>query len=243
MKLKDLPKNFIALIDVYKTKPILDLRKAELEKATKEHNIEKEKELVHETMATWTKEILNLFDVKVTIHNPENLPTDGGHVYIGNHQSYFDILSLLSIIKEPTTVIAKKEFEKVPGLGKWIVRVRGVLINRGNKRDSLIAINEGIGRLKEGYSIAVFPEGTRSRSNKIGTFHKGTFKLATKKGYPIVPITFKNAAKVYEETGCITKGVNVEIFVHDMIETKDLSRDELIELPDKVYEIIKKDLE
>ena len=242
MKLKDVPDNFKALIEIYKTKPILDERKDNLLKATNDKDIELEKALVYDTMRAWTKEVMSMFDISINIHGEENLPTDGSHVYIGNHQSYFDILSFLSIVKEPTTVIAKKEFESVPGLGVWIKRVRGVLINRGNKRASLLAINEGISRLEQGYSMVIFPEGTRSRSNKIGEFHTGAFKLATKKGYPIIPITFKNAAKVYEETGTITKGVTIDIYVHEMIETKDLSRKELLKIPEQVIEIIKSDL-
>lgn len=242
MKVKYLLPNLGSLIELIGTKPVLRGYKEKIDEAKKENRTEDEKKLIHEVMTLWTKEVVNLYGINVVVHNPENLPTGGAHVYIGNHQSYFDIVSLLTVLKEPTTVIAKKEFEAVPVLGTWIKRVKGVLIERGNKRQSLMAINEGVELLKNGYSMVIFPEGTRSRSNNIGTFHRGSFKLATKGGFPIVPITFKNAAKVYEEVGHIEKGVNLEIYVHPMVETKDLSRDEIIELPNKIEKIIQSKL-
>lgn len=242
MRVKYVFPNLGSLIELIGTKPILNGYKEKIDEAKKENRTEDEKQLIYEVMTTWTKEVIKLYGINVIVHNPENLPTGGSHVYIGNHQSYFDILSLLTVIKEPTTVIAKKEFEAVPLLGAWIKRVRGVSIERGNKRQSLKAIGEGVELLKNGYSMVIFPEGTRSRSNSIGTFHRGSFKLATKGKFPIVPITFKNAAKVYEEVGHIEKGVDLEIFVHPMVDTKDLTREEIVDLPNKIEEIIKSKL-
>ena len=70
-----------------------------------------------------------------------------------------------------------------------------------------------------------------------GRFHKGSLKLATKPGVPIVPISINGSYKMFEEEGYL-KGARIDVIVHEPIETKNLSRDEERELNDKVEKII-----
>ena len=128
---------------------------------------------------------------------------------------------------------------KIPIFGKWVSRIRGIYIHRGDARASLKTINEGVEYLKQGFSLVIFPEGTRSRSSAMAEFKHGSFKLATKARVPIVPVTLNGGYHTYEETGKVTKGCHIDFMVHKPIETKDMSRAELAELPAAVEQIVR----
>ena len=71
----------------------------------------------------------------------------------------------------------------------------------------------------------IFPEGTRSKGPEPGSFKRGAFKLATKPGVPIIPVSLNGSYKMYEETG-IMKGARIDVKIHPPVETKGLSRQE-----------------
>ena len=157
---------------------------------------------------------------------------------VGNHQGYADIFTYFSVFtKFQFSFVAKENLGNLPFYGKWIRRIRSVLIKRNDPRASLKAISEGIEYLKQGFSLVIFPEGTRSMGPDPGRFHKGSLKLATKPGVPIVPISINGSYKMFEEEGYL-KGARIDVIVHEPIETKNLSRDEERELNDKVEKII-----
>ena len=113
-----------------------------------------------------------------------------------------------------------------------------VFMDRSNIRKSAEAIVEGVNIIKSGYSLVIFPEGTRSKSNLIGEFKAGSFKLATKSKAPIVPVSIKDSYKLMEANGNKIKPADVEIHIHPAIETKNLTKEEMEALPEKVKSII-----
>ena len=73
----------------------------------------------------------------------------------------------------------------------------------------------------------------------MGEFKHGSFKLATKAKVPIVPVTLNGGYHTFEDHGAVTKGQHIDVLVHPPIETKDMSRQELAELPAQVEAIIR----
>ena len=211
-----------------------------IESARQMGDVKTEQEEILKACQIWSSHIVENFEVDFTVINPENLPKSGPAVFIANHQSYADILSFLYNIKNhQVAFIAKDSLAKIPIFGKWISRIRGIFIQRGDARASLKTINEGVSYLKQGFSLVIFPEGTRSQSSEMGEFKHGSFKLATKAKVPIIPVTLNGGYHTYEETGLVTKGCHIDFMVHKPIETKDMSRAELAELPAVVENIIR----
>ena len=93
-----------------------------------------------------------------------------------------------------------------------------------------------------GFSLLVFPEGTRSRGITMGEFKAGAFKLATKPGVPIIPVTINGTYRTYEDTGIMT-GAPVQVMVHPAIPTKGLTREQERDLPDQVKAVIQEGLD
>jgi 1-acyl-sn-glycerol-3-phosphate acyltransferase len=193
---------------------------------------------IHETTSKWALSHVKLSGAKVKIQGEENIPKDIPVVFISNHQGNYDIALFMSYINKPKGYIAKAEMEKIPVMKTWMKYMNCVFMDRSDIRKSAEAIVEGIKILKQGYSLVIFPEGTRSKSNKLGEFKAGSFKLATKPRVPIIPVTLNGTYKLMEGNRNIIKPAEVEIFIHPMIETANLSKEQLDELPNKVREII-----
>jgi 1-acyl-sn-glycerol-3-phosphate acyltransferase len=179
--------------------------------------------------------------IRLETNGQENVP-EGPVVFVSNHQSYWDIPIFFAAVKsKPFGFVAKASLRKIPGFGNWIKDVRSVFIQREDARAALRAIDEGIGLLQQGFSLVIFPEGTRSRSGKMREFKKGSLRLATKAGVPVVPVTLDGTYRAFEETGKISPAT-IRVIIHKAIETKELSKREAGELAEVVEQIIGKQL-
>lgn len=144
--------------------------------------------------------VLFLAGTKLTIIGEERIPKDQAVLYIPNHQSYFDIIITYSRCPGLTGYISKDFLEKVPLLSVWMKRLYCLFLDRSNLKAGLKTILTGIDYVKNGISICIFPEGTRNRVNHtFMEFHEGSFKIASKTGCPIIPMTIYNSADIFED--------------------------------------------
>ncbi len=139
-----------------------------------------------------------LSGVKYEVHGFENIPKDKSVLYIGNHQSFFDVILGYHLCPAVTGFMSKKTFEKVPLLNVWMKMNYCLFLTRTDPRQDLKLILKAQDFIKAGISIFIFPEGTRSKTGEMGTFHEASFKIATKTGCPIVPVAFTNTREVLE---------------------------------------------
>lgn len=177
-----------------------------------------------EVFNKWSLFTIKIIGMDINIEGKENIPDDTC-VFIGNHQSILDIPLLRYSTGRPVDFVAKHELVKVPIIGYWITHLKSVALNRENVREGMKAINTAIANIKDGYTFAVFPEGTRSKDGTINEFKKGSIKLATKAKVPIVPFALKGTSACFEDTREFTKG-KVTIIFGEPIEVANLSKDE-----------------
>lgn len=211
--------------------------------AAEQNDQELQRQIILQATTQWAEKILKIAKVDINILGKENLPDHGPVVFIANHQSYVDIPCVLyAVDKFQTGFIAKKVLAKVPVLGPWIIRMGGLLINRTDVRSSLQTIKDGVELIKKGYSLMIFPEGTRAKDGVMKDFKAGSFKLAFKSGAPIVPVTIHNAYKIYEEKGVVTPGT-VDLCFHRPIETVGLDKHQQMQVVKEVETMIREKLE
>ncbi|MDO4546275.1 MAG: lysophospholipid acyltransferase family protein [Bacillota bacterium] len=216
----------------------LRVNKKEIEAAKAAGDHERERKYILKSTATWGPMVMETFGSEVNVRGFENLPDEGPVVFVGNHQGYADIVAYCAVFtKFQFGFVAKDALSKIPLYGEWIRRIRSVFIERNDPRSSLKAINEGIKYVEQGFSLAIFPEGTRSKGPVPGPFHKGSLKLATKPGVPIVPVSLNGSYKMFEEKGRLT-GAKIDVLIHPPIETTNITRQEEKELTEKVEKII-----
>lgn len=175
---------------------------------------------------------------RVTVKGLEHLPADRPVLYIGNHQSFYDIVVTYSRLPDVAGFVAKKSVFGVPVLGLLMKRLYCLGIDRTDIRDGLRMILAAIDEVKNGTSIFIYPEGTRSKDGQVHQFHAGSFKVATKSGCPIVPVAVKGTRDILEYHFPNIKRSDVTLVFGKPIETKGMSRDEQRELPEKVRDEI-----
>ena len=172
--------------------------------------------------------ILSIAGTEITVIGKENMPKEAA-LYVGNHRSYFDILLLYIQCERLTGFVAKDSIEKVPSLRVWMRYLYCLFLNRSDAREGLKTILIAIEYVKKGISICIFPEGTRNDGEELSMlpFKEGSFKIATKTGCPIVPVSINNSAEIFENHVPALRKTHVVIEYGKPIYPKDLSKDEL----------------
>lgn len=172
------------------------------------------------------KTLLAISGVKTTVIGEENIP-DEAVLFIGNHRSQFDILLTYCRCKRLTGYVAKKELEKVPLLSSRMRSLHCLFLDRTNPREGLKTILDAIAHIKNGISICIFPEGTRNPAEEgtLMEFKEGSFKIATKTGCAIIPMTISNSAAMFEQQFPRIKPRHIIIEYGTPIYPKDLDKD------------------
>ncbi len=192
----------------------------------------------YETTTKWAENRLKDCAGEIIVHNSERIPKDKNVLFVSNHQSNFDILIFMAKIKKDTGFVAKIELGKVPFLNQWMKNIHCIFMDRDDLKQSMQTILDGIALLKKGKSLVVFPEGTRSRGDKMGEFKAGSFKLALKSKVPIVPVSLNGSYKLMEGNKNRIRAAKVDVYIHEPIYTDKLSKEEISRLHETVRNII-----
>ena len=172
------------------------------------------------------KLILWFTGTDITYIGRENIPKDQAVLYVGNHNSYFDILLTYSQCPDLTGYVAKSEMLRYPLLRDWMKRLYCLFLDRTEMRAGLQTILTGIDYIKQGISVCIFPEGTRSRDGQMQPFKEGSMKMAQKTGCPIIPMAITNSAEIFENHLPRVKPCRVSVEYGAPIDPKERSREE-----------------
>ncbi|KAI3500424.1 hypothetical protein L1887_36245 [Cichorium endivia] len=157
--------------------------------------------------------------LKLKIRGLENLPPKNSPaVYVSNHQSFLDIYALLTLGRN-LKFISKTAIFLYPVVG-WAMFLMGVIpLKRMDSRSQLQTLKRCMELVKNGGSVFFFPEGTRSKDGRLGTFKKGAFSIAAKTGVPVVPITLVGTGKIMPVgmEGRLNPG-SVKIIIHPPVQ-------------------------
>jgi 1-acyl-sn-glycerol-3-phosphate acyltransferase len=169
--------------------------------------------LVGARMALW------LAGVRLEIRGRGKIPAGRAVVFMANHQSNCDPPALVPVLP-PVLVMAKKEFFRVPILGRGMLARGFIPVERRNREQAFEAVEKGVDALKAGKSFLVYPEGTRSPDGRLQSFKKGVFVMAINAGAPIVPVSISGSNKIMPKGKFIIRPGRVRITFHDPVPTE-----------------------
>ena len=180
----------------------------------------------------WSAIFLKLPPVRVEVEGFEKIDPSKRYVVASNHLSQFDIPLLFTVLPLHGRFLAKAELFKIPLVGRAMHTIGIIEINRDAGGSSRRAINEGVKVAADrGYSLIVFPEGTRSTNGEFLPFKKGAFRIAIDTGLPVVPVVIDGTQYINSPGSKIFRPGTARVVICDPIETSDLTnRDNLNDL-------------
>jgi 1-acyl-sn-glycerol-3-phosphate acyltransferase len=192
----------------------------------------------------WTRLILTIGGVAVRVNGLSQINPKQQYVFMVNHQSNIDIPVLIqSLAAFQLRWIAKRELLWVPFFG-WAMRAaKHITVDRSGRFDALGSLKKAQERMKDGISLVVFPEGTRSSDGNLLPFKRGGFLLAAKSQTPIVPVTITGSGAILPKGDWRIRGGKIEVTVGAPVSAEDYRPGTLRGLSSHVQELIEKTLQ
>jgi len=187
------------------------------------------REAVNVSGAVWGDLATSLAGIDLRVEGEEHLWSHRPAVFIFNHQSALDAILMIKLIRRDVTGIGKMELKKNPIFGPIFAAAGVVFIDRSNSVKAIEALKPAVDALKEGRSLVIAPEGTRSPTPRLGRFKKGAFHLAMQAGVSIVPVVFRNVLDAFPKNATIVRPATIEAIVLPPVETTDWTVESLDE--------------
>jgi 1-acyl-sn-glycerol-3-phosphate acyltransferase len=193
---------------------------------------------IHKVGRIWAKCILRVSKIKVTVKGYSNLKPGKSYIYMPNHVSNIDIPVLQAYLPVQFRWLAKAELYKIPIFGHAMKSAGYISIDRSDRRSAINSLNHVARIIRNGVSVIIFPEGTRSRTRNIQPFKKGGFVLAVDSGVSIIPIIIHGTGQIMPRKKISIKSGNVTLEITKPIKSSDYTRKTKDDLMKKVRNII-----
>ena len=196
----------------------------------------------HLVARLWGKIQLRITGTPVRIQGLENMDPQESYILVSNHQSTFDIFALLGYLPVQFRWTAKAELFRTPFMGWAMSRIGYIPIERDSPKKAYRSMLRAAEVVRNGVSVIIFPEGTRSPDGNLQPFKKGVFLLALKSRAPILPITIQGTSKIMRKGDWRTYPGQVRIQIDPPIETAGTPAEKEEELSQRVRSTLVKNL-
>ncbi len=190
----------------------------------------------HRCARAWAWLILKTTGVSLTLTGLERVPPGQSYVFASNHQSIYDTPVLFWTLAFELRVLAKASLGSFPFIGWHLARTGHILVDRKKPGTDLFRQMRQL--MTAGYSVFVFPEGTRSLDGSLARFRAGTFMMAIESGLPVVPVAIDGSRFVMRKGELTTRPGHVRVTVLDPIPTAGRTPDQARQLARQVQDAV-----
>ena len=191
----------------------------------------------------WCRLIAWTIGARIRVLGSGNVAPGQSYVYMANHSSLIDIPALFAYLPYQFRIMAKKELFYVPFMGWHLWSSGNFPVDRSDGRKTARSLRRVIEGVREGKSLAVFPEGTRTPDGRLQEFKPGAFKIALRAGVPIVPVTIRGTFKLLPKTTLAPRPGRVDVIIGKPIDTSAYTEKRLHELIGRTREAIEANLD
>ncbi len=155
--------------------------------------------LAHGLTGEWGTIVLWGAGTKLVVRNRERIGRKRGQILVANHQSWFDIFAIGAALRDNFAFVGKRELSRIPILGGAWERVGNIAIDRSDRQAAMASLAKVDALVREGRTIVMFPEGTRSATGELGRFKKGAFVMAIKSQVPLLPVAVQGTRDIMKK--------------------------------------------
>jgi 1-acyl-sn-glycerol-3-phosphate acyltransferase len=171
----------------------------------------------------WGRSILAVSGVRVRVLGRERIGSTAGFIFMANHQSNYDIPVLLGHLPVPFRWLAKAELFRIPIFGRAMRGAGYIPIERSKRPAAIESLREAAGIVRQGGSVMIFPEGTRSMDGTLKPFKKGGFIMAIEAGAAIVPVALRGTFDIMPKRRLLIRPRDVTLLIGAPIATAGYS--------------------
>lgn len=165
----------------------------------------------------WGRLFYRIFLIPVHIEGEEHIHKGESYVIAANHQSYWDAFLIYGFMGVPFKWIMKSELMKIPFVG-WACYMAGhIFIDRSSRVKSMESIQKAETRIKDGMSVVIFPEGTRTHNGRMSRFKRGAFLISQELTLPILPVTIDGNYRVMSRHAWFVTWNPVRMTIHEPV--------------------------
>lgn len=177
----------------------------------------------------------------VKIKGRENIDRKKSYVFVANHQGAFDIFMIYGFLRVPIKWVMKAGIEKIPFVGAACRAAGFIFVDNSSAKAAANSVKEAAMALRNGASVVVFPEGSRTYDGKMIRFKRGAYQMAVDQQLPIVPITLNGPFYVLPIGSLNLHRHRMEMIIHPPIslEGTTVSHKELQQVADHTQEVIR----
>ena len=165
----------------------------------------------------WSRMVCWLVDVKVEVRGRENIDKTTSYIFVSNHQGAFDIWAIYGYLNHNFKWLMKKSLEKIIFVGYACRRSGHVFVDSNSLKSIKDTINSARNQLKDGMSLVIFPEGTRTKTGEMGEFKRGAFMLAGEFRLPVVPLSIQGAFDIMPKDSYFPRRGRIILTIHKPI--------------------------
>ena len=171
----------------------------------------------------WTSIVLWGAGTRLVVKNRDRLGQGRGQILVANHQSWFDIFALGTALRDRFSFVGKKELSRIPVVGSAWEKVGNIAIDRSDQQAAIDSLRRADELIREGRTIIMFPEGTRSPTGEMGRFKKGAFVMAIKSQVPLLPVAVVGTRQIMKKGSWKMSSGTATVLVGHPIETEGLT--------------------
>lgn len=182
----------------------------------------------------WAPGLLWVGGMRLEIEGLDRVDWSRPCFFAANHQSIVDVLALYRALPVPLLFILKEELRRVPFLGWYVSAMGMIFLPRDRRRQSLENLQQCRQRIAEGFSLLMFPEGTRSRDGKLRRFKPGIFLPVIEAGAPVVPVVLEGPDRILPPGGFRVRPGTIRLVIGEPVDADGLTPTDRRKLAERV---------
>ncbi len=190
----------------------------------------------------WSRLICYVLLLPVKVNGHSDIHKNTSYIFVANHQGAFDIFLIYGFLGRNFKWMMKKSLRSIPFVGKACQSAGHIFVDKSGPKKIQETIEHARYTLKDGMSLVVFPEGSRTYTGHMGQFKKGAFQLADELQLPVVPLSICGSYEVLPRTGGFIKRHKMTLTLHEPIFPQGQGHDNINITMEKAYQVIQESL-